>query len=55
MPQLFEGRMGLITKIFKWGNQPLTSEGTIQQWGAALVLVLIVAFLWKTVVDQVIE
>lgn len=47
--------MGLVTKIFKWGNQPLTSEGTWQLWGAGLVLILIASFLWSTVVREVIE
>ena len=47
--------MGLISKLFKWGNAPLTSEGTWIQWAAALVLILIVSFLWSTVVRQTIE
>lgn len=47
--------MGLISKLFKWGSTPLTSEGTSIQWAAALVLILILSFLWSTVVRQTIE
>ena len=44
---------GLISGIFAWGQHPLYSEGTVADWFAALVLLLIAAFLWKTVVDRI--
>lgn len=46
--------MGLISKLFAWGSQPLTSKGTTTQWAAALVVILIVAFLWSTVVREIV-
>lgn len=44
---------GLVSGIFDWGQHPLYSQGTLVDWGAALVLILILAFLWKTVVDRI--
>lgn len=44
---------GLVSGIFDWGQHPLYSRGTLLDWGAGLVLVLILAFLWKTVVDRI--
>jgi hypothetical protein len=45
--------MGLISKLFSWGISPLNDESTINQWAAGLVLVLIAAFLWSTVVNKI--
>lgn len=44
---------GIVSGIFDWGQHPLYSQGTLVEWGAGLVLVLILAFLWKTVVDRI--
>jgi hypothetical protein len=44
---------GLLTSIFSWFQHPLSSEGTIGDWLAGLVLVLILAFLWTQVVRQI--
>jgi hypothetical protein len=48
--------MGLITKIFAWGNQGTNSNQTRTiDWFAFLVLVLIASFLWTRVVHQTID
>jgi hypothetical protein len=44
---------GVIGSTFEWLQHPLYSKGTMFDWGAALVLVLILAFLWKTVIDKI--
>jgi hypothetical protein len=44
---------GIISGIFQWGTHPLYSSGTVADWGAGLVLLLILSFLWKTVVDKI--
>lgn len=44
---------GIISGIFDWGQHPLYSRGTVTDWSAGLALVLILAFLWKTVVDRI--
>ena len=46
---------GIISGIFDWGQHPLYSQGNLFDWGAGLLLVLIAAFLWKTVVDRIDE
>lgn len=46
---------GIISGIFDWGQHPLYSQGTLFDWGAGLALVLIAAFLWKTVIDRIEE
>jgi hypothetical protein len=43
---------GLVSKIFSWGSSASYSDTTTQQWLAGLALVLILAFLWSTVVRQ---
>lgn len=47
--------MGILSKFFAWGVHPLNDDSTVAQWGAGLVLVLILAFLWTTVVKQITE
>lgn len=46
---------GLLSKFFAWGTSPLNDDSTIEQWAGGLVVVLIVAFLWSTVVKQVVD
>jgi len=43
---------GLISQTLDWIAHPSNSEGTPGQWAAGLVLILIVAFLWTTVIKQ---
>ncbi|HXT74607.1 MAG TPA: hypothetical protein VN785_12210 [Candidatus Angelobacter sp.] len=44
---------GIVSGIFDWGQHPLYSRGTLVEWGAGLLMVLILAFFWKTVVDRI--
>ena len=44
---------GLISGTLNWANHPGNSTGTIGEWLAGLVLILIVAFLWSEVVSQI--
>lgn len=46
---------GLISKFFAWGTSPLNDDTTIAQWAGGLVFVLVLAFLWSTVVRQVVD
>jgi hypothetical protein len=46
---------GLLGKIFAWGTNASYDNSTVQQWLAGLAVVLILAFLWSTVVRQVVE
>lgn len=43
----------VVGGIFDWGQHPLYSRGNLVDWGAGLVILLIFAFLWKTVVDRI--
>lgn len=44
---------GLISQTLNWISHPSYSEGTPGTWAAGLVVVLIVAFLWSTVLKQI--
>jgi hypothetical protein len=44
---------GLVSGIFQWGQHPLYSSGNVADWLAALALLLILSFLWKTVIDRI--
>lgn len=46
---------GLLSKFFAWGISPLNDDTTLAQWAGGLVVVLALAFLWSTVVKQVVE
>lgn len=46
---------GLIGKLFSWGTSASYSDTTVQTWLAGLALVLILAFLWSTVVRSVLR
>lgn len=37
---------GLIASTFDWFTHPAKSEGTLFEWAAFLVIVLVVSFLW---------
>ncbi len=41
---------GVISKIFDWGTHPQFDNTTITQWVAGLVILVIIAFLWSTVI-----
>ena len=45
----------MIAKIFQWFTHASYDDSSIQEWVAGLALVLIFAFLWSTVVRQVVE
>lgn len=44
---------GLITKIFTWIAHPGNSDETLQDYAGFLALVLIVSFLWTTVLKHI--
>lgn len=46
---------GLISKIFTWFTHASYDESTTKQWLLGLALVLVFAFLWSTVIKQVVE
>ncbi len=46
---------GLISQTLDWLTHPQYAEATPGTWAAGLVLVLILAFLWTTVVKQIRE
>ena len=45
----------LIGKLFSWGTSANYSDTTTEVWLYGLALVLILAFLWSTVVRQVLK
>lgn len=45
--------MGLISKAFSWGTHPLNDDTSVNEWLAGLVLVLILAFMWSTVIRMI--
>jgi hypothetical protein len=44
---------GLISQTLDWITHPAYSETNLGQWAAFVVLILIVSFLWSTVVRQI--
>jgi hypothetical protein len=44
---------GIISQSFDWLAHPAYSDASMGEWAAGLVLILIVAFLWATVVRQI--
>ena len=43
---------GLISQTLDWLKHPGYSDASVREWSAFLVLILIVSFLWYTVVRQ---
>ena len=43
---------GLISQTLNWITHPSESEGTPMEWLAGLLVVIILAFLWSTVLKQ---
>lgn len=46
---------GLISKTFSWIWHPSNSNETLGEWAGGLVVILILAFLWGTVVNRIIH
>jgi hypothetical protein len=46
---------GLLGKLFTWGTSASYSDTTTETWLAGLGLVLVLAFLWATVVRTVVR
>lgn len=44
---------GLISQTLDWMTHPMYSDASLTEWAAGLVLILIAAFLWTTVVAQI--
>lgn len=44
---------GLISQTLNWISHPANSNGTVKDYAAGLVLILIAAFLWSQVVQQI--
>lgn len=44
---------GLISKTLNWVEHPSYSDASLQEWAGGLLLILIIAFLWTTVVKQI--
>jgi hypothetical protein len=44
---------GLITSTHEWFTHATYSDGDVVEWAAGLVAVLLVAFLWSTVVSSI--
>jgi hypothetical protein len=44
---------GIVSTTIDWLSHPLYSEGTLGTWVAGLTLILLVSFLWATVVRQI--
>lgn len=46
---------GLLADFFGWVSHPIYSDGNVGDWLAGIVLLLIAAFLWSTVVRRIAE
>ena len=46
---------GLLGKVFAWGTSANFSDTTTQVWLYGLALMLVLAFLWSTVVRAVVR
>jgi hypothetical protein len=44
---------GAISRIYGWLWHPSNSTETLTEWAAGLVVILIVSFLWSTVIKVV--
>jgi hypothetical protein len=44
---------GIISQTLDWLTHPAYSDASVGEWAAGLVLILIAAFLWSTVVSQI--
>lgn len=46
---------GIVSQTLDWITHPQYSDATLKEWAAGLSLILIISFLWATVVRDVIE
>jgi uncharacterized membrane protein len=46
---------GLLGKIFTWGTSANYSDTTTEVWLAGLGFILVLAFLWSTVVRSIVR
>lgn len=44
---------GIISKIYSWVWSPSNDDTTLSDWAGGLVAIIIVAFLWSTVVRMI--
>lgn len=44
---------GLLTSTLEWITHPSYSDESLGTWAAFLLLVIIVSFLWTTVIRQI--
>jgi len=47
--------MNIFGKILDWTFHASYDESTVKDWAAGLVLILILAFLWSTVVNHTVK
>jgi hypothetical protein len=47
-------KQGIFTQTLQWITHPAYSESSIGTWLAFLLAVLILSFLWTTVLEQVV-
>lgn len=46
----------ILSQLLNWLTHPFNNDvGTVKDWFAFLVLVLIVSFLWSTVIRETVE
>lgn len=43
---------GLLSQVSDWFTHPMYSDGTMLEWGAGLIGILILAFLWSLVIKE---
>jgi hypothetical protein len=44
---------GIFTNTLQWLTHPSYSDESLGTWGSFLMLVLILSFLWSTVIKQI--
>lgn len=44
---------GLISQTLDWLAHPSHSDASLAEWAAGLLLILVLSFLWSTVVRQI--
>jgi hypothetical protein len=44
---------GILSQTLNWITHPSYSDGTISEWAAGLLLILLLSFLWATVVPHI--
>jgi hypothetical protein len=44
---------GLISQTLDWMTHAAYSEGSVSDWAAGLAVILMLSFLWATVIKQI--